>query len=191
VQEALERFTPEGKVLEFACGTGLWTQHLVRYAESVTAVDSAPEMLALNRGRLGSGKVDYVQADLFDWHPDARYDVVFFSFWLSHVPPDWFDAFWDTVGSCLSATGRVFFIDSLYAEASTARDQRLEGPAASTSDRRLNDGRVFRIVKVYYRPDDLSARLAELGWQVAVQTTSHYFLYGSGSVEAAGDGRAI
>src|SRR6188508_1532178 len=60
VRLALEQFRPAGRVLELACGTGLWTQHLVRFADSVTAVDSAPEMLALNRERLGEGRVQYV-----------------------------------------------------------------------------------------------------------------------------------
>jgi hypothetical protein len=30
--------------------------------------------------------------------PDRRYDVVFFGFWLSHVPLERFDAFWSMVG---------------------------------------------------------------------------------------------
>jgi hypothetical protein len=28
------------------------------------------------------------------WRPDRRYDVVFFGFWLSHVPLERFAAFW-------------------------------------------------------------------------------------------------
>jgi hypothetical protein len=32
--------------------------------------------------------VRFVQADLFAWKPDRRYDVAFFGFWLSHVPCD-------------------------------------------------------------------------------------------------------
>src|SRR6266511_3494592 len=29
----------------------------------------------------------FIRADIFEWVPDRRYDVVFFGFWLSHVPP--------------------------------------------------------------------------------------------------------
>jgi SAM-dependent methyltransferase len=36
---ALEEFRPAGDVLELACGPGTWTQLLVRYAATVTAVD--------------------------------------------------------------------------------------------------------------------------------------------------------
>jgi len=182
VAAALEAFRPAGHGLELACGTGLWTQHLVRYAESVTALDASPEMLALNRERVGQGKVRHIQADLFTWQPDGRYDVVFFSFWLSHVPPDRFPAFWDLVRSCLAPGGRVFLIDSLYAANSTAVDHHLAGPESPIAGRRLNDGREFNIIKVFYRPEQLSARLAELGWRMVIKRTANYFLYGMGSL---------
>ena len=179
---ALRSFGPRGRVLELACGTGNWTQHLVRSAGHVTAVDASPEMLAIARQRTGVSTVRYVQADIFAWRPDAEYDVVFFGFWLSHVPPDRFEPFWELVRSCLSPGGRVFFMDSLPDETSTAIDQRLEGPMSITSDRQLNSGDRYRIVKVYYRPEELEARLAGLGWYVEVHTTGSYFLHGSGGL---------
>jgi SAM-dependent methyltransferase len=47
VAEALDSFRPTGDVLELACGTGTWAHRLLRHATSVTAVDAAPEMLAV------------------------------------------------------------------------------------------------------------------------------------------------
>ncbi len=182
VSDALAAFNPTGDVLELAAGTGWWTERLARYAGSVTAVDAAPETLAVNRGKRGDALIKYVEADLFEWQPDRQYDAVFFSFWLSHVPPERFDGFWAMVRACLRPGARVFFLDSCYEETSTAADHRLEGEDATTTLRRLNDGREFRIVKVFYRPDELAARLAALGWDVMVQTTAHYFLYGAGTV---------
>ena len=181
VAEALAAFNPAGDGLELAVGTGWWTERLARYAASLTAVDASPETLAVNKGKLGDAPVRYIKADLFDWQPDRQYDVVFFSFWLSHVPPERFDAFWRLVRSCLKPNGRVFFLDSRYEGTSTAADHHLEGEDATTTRRRLNDGREFRVVKVFYQPDDLAARLAALGWDVAVQTTPTYFLYGTGT----------
>src|SRR5258708_32301753 len=113
VRRALAEIAPAGRVLELACGTGLWTQTLAQTAARVTAVDSSPEALALNRERLRDPRVEYVAADLFAWRPPTTYDMVFFSFWLSHVPPDRFGAFWELVRSCLAPGGRVFFLDSL------------------------------------------------------------------------------
>jgi demethylmenaquinone methyltransferase/2-methoxy-6-polyprenyl-1,4-benzoquinol methylase len=181
VRRALDDFAPTGDVLELAGGTGLWTEPLARGAQSVTVIDSSAEALAINRERVASNHVRYIEADLFSWHPDHRYDVVFFSFWLSHVPPDRFSGFWDLVRSCLQPAGRVFFIDSLFSETSTAIDHRLHGPDAGTVTRRLNDGREYRIVKRFYEPDTLQHQLAGLGWDVTVRATPSYFFYGAGT----------
>jgi ubiquinone/menaquinone biosynthesis C-methylase UbiE len=181
VRAALSEFHPEGDLLELACGTGLWTQQLVVSARRITAVDASPEVLELNRGRLNSPAVRYVRADLFTWRPEERFDCVFFGFWLSHVPPRNFSAFWDMVAESLNPGGRVFFIDSKHDPTSTARDHCLEDPAAKTVQRRLNDGREYRIVKVFYTPDGLQRRLHRLGWTVRIRETAHYFLYGEGT----------
>ena len=84
-------------VLELACGTGLFTRHLAPRVAAVTAVDASPEVIAINRARVAVAERRYVQADLFAFEPDTRYDCVFMSFWLSHVPHARFDAFWAMV----------------------------------------------------------------------------------------------
>src|ERR687883_354537 len=137
---AIEAFRPTGDVLELACGTGVWTQRLLRHATSVTAVDAAPEMLAVPAARFGDGRVRFVEADLFTWTPDRRYDVVFFAFWLSHVPLERFESFWSLVADCLEAHGRVFFVDDAYRTA----EELIDGASSSTIRRRLNDGTAYR-----------------------------------------------
>lgn len=181
VRQALARFDPRGAVLELAGGTGIWTERLLRTADHITVVDSSPEVLAINRARVGAERAAFVEADLFTWAPDRRYDVVFFSFWLSHVPPERFAEFWRRVGEWLAPGGRAFFVDSLYTPTTTAADHRLEGEDATTMTRRLNDGREFRIVKVFYRPEALQAQLASHGWTAEVNATASYFLFGSAS----------
>lgn len=169
-----------GAALELAAGTGLWTQRLAPHVESLTAVDASPETLAINRERLGALAecVTFEVADLFAWRPQRQYDLVFFSFWLSHVPPERFAAFWAFVRSCLAPGGAVFLIDSRYDASSTARDHQLEGEAATQVTRRLNDGSEFRIVKVFYTPERLSADLVDLGWRADISATPTYFLAG-------------
>lgn len=110
VERALSAFGGTGNVLELAGGTGWWTERLAATADRLTVVDGAPEALELNRARVERAEVDYVVADLFAWAPPVAhaYDVVFFSFWLSHVPRARFEAFWSLVASCLVPGGRVF-----------------------------------------------------------------------------------
>jgi len=179
VMRALADAHLEGDVLELAPGTGIWTRQLLCTAASVTAVDASAAMLALNRARVGSPRVSYLQADLFCWQPERTYDAVFFGFWLSHVPQERIDAFLASVAAMLSAAGKVFFVDGLREPTSTAADHRLPEPESQTMVRRLNDGRTFEIVKNFYDPRDLLARCTRAGLAVDVRETATYFLYGA------------
>ena len=76
---------PLGDVLELAAGTGTWTPLLLRHAARVTAIDAAPEALAITRGKTG-GRANYIVADVFGWEPPHQCDECVFGFWLSHVP---------------------------------------------------------------------------------------------------------
>ena len=179
LEQALSDFAPTGDILELACGTGWWTERLSAYGSSLTAVDASSEVIALNKKRLPSKQIDYVQADLFTWQPERTFDTVFFSFWLSHVPPERFEGFWNLVRRSLKPGGRVFFIDSRYTPEATAKDHLLRPPETVSETRRLDDGRGFEIVKVFYEPETLTAQLGELGWGAEVQQTETFFLYGA------------
>lgn len=178
VEAALREARPRGRVLELACGTGLWTRRLAELGAQVTAVDASPEVLRINQQRVASARVRYVQADLFDWTPGEVFDFVFFGFWLSHVPPDRFEAFWEMVQAALGPGGSLFFVDNANDPRIAARDHRLPEGDDFVMDRSLNDGRRFRVVKVFYDPPALERRLAALGWEGGVQTTGEFFVYG-------------
>jgi demethylmenaquinone methyltransferase/2-methoxy-6-polyprenyl-1,4-benzoquinol methylase len=176
LEAALERFEPRGDVLELAAGTGNWTGELLRYADSLTAVDAAPEVLERNRAKHGSS-VHYVLADVFAFEPRRRFDVCFFAFWLSHVPSGRFEAFWQLVDRALKRDGRVFLIDN----ANIGDPRHLVGAAGDVVRRNVSDGREFDIVKRFWAPDELERELAALGWQVEADATANrHFVFASG-----------
>ena len=107
----------------------------------------------------------------------SSYDVVFFGFWLSHVPLQRLESFWSLVDDALQPDGRVFFADDGY----RTPDELIEGESSSTILRRLTDGTPHRAVKVPHDPADLEQRLAELGWRITVTQTSGPFYWGAGS----------
>jgi len=177
VEKCLDDFGPRGDVLELACGTGWWTEKLARYGANLTCVDASTETMLYNRARLKDGALRlprYVQADLFQWAPDRQYDVVFFSFWLSHVPSERFASFWETVKRALKPGGRVVLIDEPSGEPYPAMETELQ-------QRQLKDGRTFKIIKLYYDPDKLAEKLRDLGWQSRFERTPTYFFHGSAS----------
>jgi SAM-dependent methyltransferase len=166
-----------GDVLELACGTGHWTPLLAARARSVTALDAAPEVLALARQRVQGLPVEFIQADVFGWQPSRRFDTVFFGFWLTHVPPARFAAFWSMVASALTPDGWVCFVDDRHQ--ARASERFVPEQATPAVWRPLRDGSERRVVKVYYRPDELAARLAELGWSAEIRDTSTPLLVGT------------
>jgi demethylmenaquinone methyltransferase/2-methoxy-6-polyprenyl-1,4-benzoquinol methylase len=174
----IDEFAPTGDVLELACGTGDFTVEIVRHARSLTAVDSSPRMLAINRERVADPKVAYVEANIFGWEPDRAYDAVFFGAWISHVPPAAFDRFWDLVRTCLAPDGRVAFVDE--DERAAGHDDRFEVDGVPAARRTLSDGRQFDIVKLFWSPDQLESRLRSSGWDISVRPVGGTSMYGVG-----------
>jgi SAM-dependent methyltransferase len=175
--DALEAFKPSGNVLELACGPGTWTERLVRHASNITALDASAEMLAIAASRIRDKRVRFIQADIFSWTPDQCYDVVFFGFWLSHVPLDRFEHFWTLVADCLAPEGRVFFVDDGY----RTPDELVFGPESSIVRRRLNDGSTYRVFKIPHEPDALQEQVNRLGWSISITKASEPFFYGVGT----------
>ena len=177
MRRALSDAVNHGNVLELACGTGLWTGQLARENSHVFAVDASPEAIAINQSSVRADNVHYEVADIFSWMPPRLFDGAFFAFWLSHVPPSRFDSFWGIVRTALTSRGCVFFVDSLLEQTSTAKDHALIDNSGIVR-RRLNDGREFDIVKVFYEAKPLERRLLELGWQGWVRSSGKFFFYG-------------
>jgi demethylmenaquinone methyltransferase/2-methoxy-6-polyprenyl-1,4-benzoquinol methylase len=167
---------PAGDVLEIACGTGMWTRHLVAHARTLTAVDSAPEMLALARCR--APDATFLMADVLDWTPPRRFDTVFFAFWLSHVPAAAFDRFWSVVRAALAEGGRVVFVDD---RLTAADEETYVAGSEEIVERCLADGSHHRLVKSLRDPGELTARLAELGWRAEVANSAPDWLIGQAS----------
>ncbi|MFC4042954.1 class I SAM-dependent methyltransferase [Dactylosporangium siamense] len=166
-----------GDVLELACGTGQWTVRLAGRADHLTAVDGAPEMLDIARRRVEAAGLTatFEQRDLFSWRPQARYDTVFFAFWLSHVPPQRFAAFWAAVAGAVRPGGRVVFVDTDAAERLT---ERAAPGDRATVLRRLKDGSEHEVVKLFHDAAVLAADLAKLGWTAQVDPADGGFIRG-------------
>jgi len=179
VEARLKGLAPFGDVLEIASGTGWWTKRLASLARSVTGLDASPEILRILGRRVRAAGVRTIQADVFRWTPDHTYDLVFFSFWLSHVPPDRFDEFWRIVRGCLNPGGRIFFTDEMEWDDAEGHEQAL-GDQRGTTLRPLEDGRTFRMVKVYHRPAELQRRLGALGWAADVRAAGERIYSGVG-----------
>lgn len=178
LRAALEGFAPRGRVLELACGTGIWTAEILRHpVDELTCIDAAPEMLELHAANIRDPRVRRERHDLFHWESGESYDAVIFAFWLSHVPPGRFPEFWGAVEGALKPGGRVFFIDDDHrAEATEEPIPEAEVPAVL---RTLDDGTRHVAIKVFHEPEGLADDLEALGWDATVQSAGTRFLWGA------------
>ncbi|KAF3889767.1 MULTISPECIES: class I SAM-dependent DNA methyltransferase [Nostocales] len=181
IRNALYQIGNVERVLELACGTGIWTQELLKIGQKITALDASSEVIAIARSKIGAANVEYQQIDLFNWEPNTEYDLVFFSFWLSHVPPNLVDSFLKKVYKATHRGGQIFIVDSRFESTSTAKNHVLENDGNIYINRKLNDDQEFKIVKIFYSPEQLRGKLIQAGFEVDVKVTDNYFIYASGS----------
>jgi SAM-dependent methyltransferase len=169
---ALRAFDVRGRVIEIAAGTGQWTGILAETADELVVTDASREMLALNARKVGDRSVTYRVVDAFELPATHDFDVVFFGYFLSHVPRGRFGAFWSVIDGLLRPGGRAFFVDEgdhgAWAEDWVDRD-------AGIVRRPLRDGTVHRAVKVLWRPSDLEQALTQLGWDASVTDDSPFY----------------
>jgi demethylmenaquinone methyltransferase/2-methoxy-6-polyprenyl-1,4-benzoquinol methylase len=173
-----------GEIVELAAGTGWWSP-LLATKGTLSLYDAAEAPLDRARERLlAHGLRAHIHVRDAWAEPDRAVDAVFAGFWLSHVPRDRLDAFLGIVRRWLRPGGTFAFIDSLLDPQSSAADH--PPPADDRSIRRLDDGREFTIVKVYYEPAELEAALHRAGFEaLSVVTTGRFFLLGSATADGA------
>jgi demethylmenaquinone methyltransferase/2-methoxy-6-polyprenyl-1,4-benzoquinol methylase len=167
-----------GEIVELAAGTGWWSP-LLAIKGTLSLYDGSAAPLERARERLlAHGLRAHLHVRDAWAEPDREVDAVFTGFWLSHVPRDRLDAFLALVRRWLKPGGTFAFIDSRLDPQSSAADH--PPPADDRSVRRLDDGREFTIVKVYYEAAELAAALERAGLEApAVTTTGRFFLLGT------------
>lgn len=183
VESSIRSLQADGSVLEIACGTGLWTRWLAPRASRLVCVDTSPRMLERNRELVGDPRVDYVLADAFSWDPGETFDVIVMGFFISHIPPGRFTEFWGRIRRWLVRDGIVWFCDD-----SAGPDRPRTGdrvPGVPHAHRRRLGGRDYAIVKVFYAPADLEAKLDGLGWEADMRTAGEDLLYGTAKARRA------
>jgi len=167
-----------GEIVELAAGTGWWSPLLASRGE-LSLYDTSPAALDRARERLvAHGLRAHLHVrDAWDG-PDRQVDGLFTGFWLSHVPRERLEAFLALCRRWLKPGGRLAFIDSLADPASGAADHPM--PADDRAIRRLDDGREFTIVKIFYSPAELTAALTDAGFSaVDVTPTGRFFVLGT------------
>lgn len=83
------KLTPENKVLEIGCGTGLFTEMFAETGAEIVAVDISPDLISLAEKRgISSLKVQFLVKRFEDFIADDPFDAVIGSSVLHHLDVD-------------------------------------------------------------------------------------------------------
>jgi SAM-dependent methyltransferase len=164
-------------ILEVACGTGYWTQHLASVASRMIALDLTPEPLALAKSRAGVERVDFHQMDAYSLPAKfSGFDGAFAGLWFSHVPIGRRCEFLRGLHACLSADARIVLIDNSLV-------QTIEHPLVETDaegntyqQRPLRDGSTHRVLKNFPPEAELRASIGPLANHVVFTELENFWV---------------
>jgi demethylmenaquinone methyltransferase/2-methoxy-6-polyprenyl-1,4-benzoquinol methylase len=167
------------RVLEIACGTGYWTQFLVREAEKIVGIDINDETLALARAKgLPAGRVEVKIADAYAPPDDlGEFDGAFAGFWWSHVLIRDRRRFFLGLNRRLAPGSRVALLDNLYVEGSSTPISRRDAEGNTYQTRKLGDGSQHEVLKNFPSEAGLVADIAGIGVNPRFTALQYYWLF--------------
>ena len=166
-------------VLEIACGTGYWTQHLVRTARHVVATDLTEETLAVaNSKNLPADKVRFSTADAYNLSPGlGQFDGAYAGFWWSHMKLAECKAFLASLRARLNPGAVVAFMDNLYVEGSSTPIAKSDAEGNTWQLRKLDDGTEHLVLKNFPTEAGLIASMQGFGVNCRYVALDYYWLF--------------
>jgi len=165
------------RVLEVACGTGYWTQHIAPAASAMTATDAVAQPLDLAKGRPGVERVRFELADAYAL-PEAlgTYDAAFAGLWLSHVPVERRREFLQSLHARLARGAKVVLIDNSEVQLKDFPIAERDAHGNTWQMRRLKDGTMHRVLKNFPSRAELEAMIAGFGVRPMHQALQNFWL---------------
>lgn len=179
LQEAVAELMQGHTVLELACGSGYWTEYIAIAADSVTAIDASPEMLALAAGRdVDSDVVTFVQGDArtLAGIPEGKYTACFAAGWWSHIGRAEQDKYLALLRSKLGKDALLVLLDSNQVEGVSMPIARTDADGNTYQFRLAPDGERFEIMKNYPSDSWLRKRLSNAAREVRIERLEYYWL---------------
>jgi DNA-binding transcriptional MerR regulator len=149
------------RVLELACGTGYWTERVAQAVAHITAVDAAPETLAIAASKpLPPGAVTFREGDAYELDEvPGTFDAVLAMFWLSHVPKARLDPFLSSLHKRLGSGALVIFGDNRHVPGIGGELVARSGEPDTYKLRELSDGTKYEVLKNYFTEKELRTTL--------------------------------
>lgn len=137
------------RVLEIAAGTGWWTPHGARDAQSWLATDLNPETMAVARSKALPACVQFAEVDAYSFEQiqSHTFNGAFAGCWWSHVPLARLPGWLESLHARLEPGARVVMLDNSYVQTSSTPLSRQDAEGNTYQSRTLDDGSVHEVLK--------------------------------------------
>ena len=173
----LPAFFSGRRVLEIACGTGFWTQHIAPAAHSMMATDGTAEPLELARLRPGTANVLFEQMDAYELPPTlGELDAAFAGLWFSHVPLQARSSFLQGLHAHLQPGARVSFLDNNEVQLRDFPITQRDADGNTYQQRQLRDGSTHLVLKNFPSAAELQSLLEPMACDIRYRNLENFWL---------------
>jgi SAM-dependent methyltransferase len=165
-------------VLEVACGTGYWTQHIAPAAKRVYAGDINEAVLEIAREKpIPPGKATFFKADAvtLEGVPPGC-NAAFAGFWWSHVRKSGIAQFTANLAARLEPGSLVAILDNTWAHGSSTPLSRTDAEGNTYQMRKLASGEDFEVLKNYPTPAELAEAIRPVAREAHLESLTYYWL---------------
>jgi SAM-dependent methyltransferase len=166
-------------VIEVACGTGYWTQHIAETARHILATDVADETLQLARSKsLPDEKVRFALADAFNLPAVAGpFSGAYAGFWWSHLTHAQCRPFLQSLRKCLAHGATAVFMDNLFVEGGSTPISRTDADGNTYQQRKLDNGDTYEVLKNFPTEAELRTQVESFGMNCRYTALEYYWLF--------------
>lgn len=166
------------RVLEIAAGTGWWTPHGARDAQSWLATDLNPETMAVARSKALPACVQFAEVDAYSFEQiqSHTFNGAFAGCWWSHVPLARLPGWLESLHARLEPGARVVMLDNSYVQTSSTPLSRQDAEGNTYQNRTLDDGSVHEVLKNFPTRDEAFEAIGPRARQPAWIEYEHYWV---------------
>lgn len=176
LRERIPRLFKGRNVLEVACGTGYWTQHLAVTAHRVYACDINEPVLEIAREKR-IPNATFVKADAIALEGiPAGCNAAFAGFWWSHVKKSGLKQFVSNLAAKVEPGAVVAILDNAWAPGSSTPISRTDAEGNTYQMRTLASGEQMEVLKNFPTPQELTEAVRPVAREAHLESLTYYWL---------------
>lgn len=166
-------------VLEVACGTGYWTNHISKTAKSIFATDINESVIKIARERGSNPNINFEVIDMYTILPTKKFDAFFGGFIWSHILLQELDNFILNASKNLEAKSILAFIDSKQVPNSNHDKRRISKTdkyGNTFQTRKLENGATYSVLKNFPTKEFLEQKISFVAEEIQYIELENYWI---------------